>query len=121
MEYKFYNSNTLKSVQLNEDTNIIFELNKANKDKMFLNTLLYSSQYGCPISFSLIQNLNSTTNIGFGSGAALDFMYLLTVETNRLKITHPTGYTEYFVLSDMKNNYIEETTVTEYSSSIGWL
>ena len=103
MEYKFYNSNTLKSVQLNEDTNVIFELNKANCNKVFLNTLLYSSQYGCPISFSLIRNLNSTANIGFGVGAVLDFMYELTsVSSTSIKLKHPTGDIEEFINSYKK-------------------
>ena len=66
MQYNLHNSNTLKSVQLIEDTNIVFELNKANNNNVFLSTLLYASQYGCPISFSLFQDLNSTVNKGFG-------------------------------------------------------
>ena len=116
MEYKLYNSNTLKSVQLNEDTTLIFELNKTNKDKMFLNTLLYSSQYGCPISFSLIRNLDSTANIGFGTGAVLDFMYELTlVSSTSITLKHPTGDIEEFVNSYTKN--VGGNTVVYYYST----
>ena len=114
MEYKLYNSNTLKSVQINEDTSLIFELTKANNTKVFLNTLLYSSQYGCPISFSLIRDLNSTKNIGFGAGAVLDFMYELSVAAGKLIIKHPTGETEDFVYNQVTVNYPEEYKEIDY-------
>ena len=40
MSYKFYKSTTLKSVALNNDTNIIFDIANQNKTNVFLNTLL---------------------------------------------------------------------------------
>ena len=79
MEYKFYKSTTLKSVALNNDTNIIFDIAKPNNTNVFLNTLLYQSSYGCPISFSLVQNVNSTENTGYGVGNNLDFLYKIKV------------------------------------------
>ena len=118
MNYKLYNSNTLKSVQVNEDTNLIFELNKTNNSKVFLNTLLYVSQYVCPISFSLIQNRNSTTDIGFGAGAVLDFMYeVISVTENEIKLNHPTGDEESFVKSDIVKEANGETIVYYLSTT----
>ena len=114
MEYKFYNSNTLKSVQVNEDTNLIFELTNTNNKKAFLNTLLYSSQYGCPISFSLIRKINDNQTNVFGKGTKLDFLYYLDYDNSNLVITHPTGFTEVFVFNGVSKTSTDGYYVTYY-------
>ena len=118
MEYKILNSTSLKSLQLSEDTNIIFELNKANNNKVYIQKHLYTSKYVCPISFSIIHNINSTSNIGFGIGNKLDFMYEVTYVSNSLiKLKHPTGEEEEFNKTFVKTNE-ENNQVYYYYSSI---
>ena len=118
MEYKILNSTSLKSLQLSEDTNIIFELNKANNNKVYIQKHLYTSKYVCPISFSIIHNTNSTSNIGFGIGNKLDFMYEVTYVSNSLiKLKHPTGEEEEFNKTFVKTNE-ENNQVYYYYSSI---
>ena len=103
-----YNSTTLKQIKINDDSILIFDLNKQKNTNVFINTTIYQSQFGCPISFSRVEKLNSTNDNFYGLGGQFDFIYKLALSESNIIVTHPTGDVETFIEDLQELNEVEE-------------
>lgn len=106
----FYNSTTLKKIELLGNSILNFDLANQKKTNLCLATSLYISAYKFPIFVSLVTLINNDTVTEFGKGSNLNVTYKLNkTSSTQLKLIHPTLDEETFV-------YKESTTDSTYDS-----
>ena len=115
MGNNFYNSTTLKSIEMPASTMLLFDLVKSSKTNVALITSLYQSSYKEPINLSLIRVFNKSNDVGFGTGYNLNILYQLSKSNQTITLTHPTFDTETFVSYSTQTD-VNGTTFEIYHS-----
>ena len=109
MKNNFYNSSTLKNLQLYGETTLTFDLAKQKRNNILLTTNIYTSSYKKPISISLLNLPNNTLQTEYGKGANLNINYKIIKKGDyEVVILHPTFEAEIFEIDETRSNSLHK-------------